>query len=168
MQWLLVTENNEDTTCSHVYKTMFNTVVGNAYSSNAWELNSPPLSLFFLLQPLFCLSSPTFHVSMPLCPSGAALCMCGWVWEMRGGFLVIIEANSSGHLPYMRLLARLWPGLTDHSVEGHSSTCAPGQEPETIASSCSHRTVGFSFSSNFFFLALPPFYRRIEHGWMFA
>lgn len=65
----------------------------------------------------------------------------GRALETRGGLLVLMEANSPGHLPGLRLCS----GLTDHSVEGHSSTCPPGQQPETIASSCGHHTVGFSF-----------------------
>ena len=67
----------------------------------------------------------------PSCQCSAAMCPYGRALEMRGGFLLLIGANSSGHLPGLSLLAcvGLWSGLTDHSVEGHSSTRPPGQEP---------------------------------------
>lgn len=92
------------------------------------ELNSCSFSSSSASVVLLYLSRP----SAPL-PSecSAAMCPYGRALEMCGGFLLLSGANSSGHLPGLSLLAcaRLWSGLTDHSVEGHSSTCPPGQEP---------------------------------------
>lgn len=102
---------------------MFSSVVGSILLESS-------LSSCFPSASVVCVSSPSFHVRLPF-ECSAAVCPYGRALEMRGGFLVLIGANSSGHLPGLSLLAcvRLWSGLTDHSVEGHSSTCPPGQTP---------------------------------------
>lgn len=146
MLCLLLTENNEDANCSHIYMTRFNWVVGTAYSLNPhWVKLSSPLpilSLVFLytLSFLFVLSYLLRqHAPLPF-EGSAVVCPYGRAVEVHGGFLVLIGANNSGHLPGLSLLARVWSGLTDHSAEGHFCTCAPGRVPETIAFSCSHHT----------------------------
>lgn len=74
---------------------------------------------FFLLEPSSSSPFRLFVLSAAVHPYDRALRVCG-------GFLLVIGANSSGHLPAR---VRLWSGLADHSVEGHSSTCPPGREP---------------------------------------
>lgn len=105
-----------------------------AFSLNPrWVKSSSPLPILSLF--LFFSLCSLFVLSFPSRPSALRVQRCSLsVWPSSGDawrFLVLIGANSSGHLPGLSVLAcvRLRSGLTDHSVEGHSSTCPPGQEP---------------------------------------
>lgn len=106
-------------TCSHIYTC-------KPICQHTWilvGLNSSPFSSCLVsVCPLsLCVRLP-FECSSAGFRYGRAL---------HGEFPVLIGANSFGHLPGLSLLTcvRLQSGFTDHSVEGHSSTCPPGQEP---------------------------------------
>ena len=101
---------------------------------------------------------------------GADVRPYGRALEMCGGFLVVIGANSFGHLPGLSPLAcvLLWSGLADHSVEGRSATRPPGKEPAVnkhTAVTTAHLASALLIQMKTMRLFSARF-QRIKHGWI--